>query len=198
MTHWALDLWKNAYTNSVGDSEPKSWRELLSEQYLDKIALSLDIRSPANIIPPMMWGAHMDMEMDKIHKHAEKLLERHGHALDPDIHSAIYSIVYYSNLRTANLLAHDQRDGIPRPFNLGSYMPFITEWFDSVISLHEWTIEMHKYLKKNGVSKIHAPYLFSPLEERANPSAKLDYSVLMQQNENYRTWQQQQSQKKGV
>jgi len=195
MTHWALELWKNAYTDSVGDSKPGSWQELLSEESLDRVQLSMDIRRPAKVTPTMTWGAYIDMRMDEIHKHAEKILERHGHALDPDIHSAIYSIVYYKNFKIIKLLSLDRMQHIPRPFNLGSYMLFVREWFDSVISLHEWTIEMHKHLKKNGICKIHAPYVFSSFTNTAIPPAKLDHSELMQQFENFKLWQQQQSQK---
>lgn len=137
MVHWALELWKNAYTSSVGDSEPKSWQELLSEEFLDRIKTSMDIRGPANVFPPMAWGAYIDVQMDEIHKHAEKILERHGHALDPNIHNSIYYIVYYKHYKIADLQSFDQIQKVPRPTNLGSYMPFIREWFDSVISLHD-------------------------------------------------------------
>jgi hypothetical protein len=51
MTHWALDVWKNAYINSVGDASPKSWADLFSEVAIQKIALSLDITKPANVVP---------------------------------------------------------------------------------------------------------------------------------------------------
>jgi len=96
MTHWALDLWKEAYVNSVGDSSPKSWDDLFSSESLEKIQLALDITKPAKIFPKQPWSNYFDWVMERIHKHAEKVLERHAGFLEPEVHNAVYVIVYHS------------------------------------------------------------------------------------------------------
>jgi hypothetical protein len=193
MTHWALDLWKTAYEHSVGNSGPTSWRDLFSDEFIQKTMIDLDIRRPANILPAAPWGNYIDQEMQRIHKHAEKVLERHGCVLDPAIHRAVYSIVYYGHHNITYLQGHDQRDEIPRPSNLGSYMPVIREWFDAVIELHEWTIQTHDYLVKNKISKIHLPFQFSAPAVSDTPNAKLEDSELIQQVQTFRSWQERQA-----
>lgn len=193
MTHWALDLWKSAYEKSIGDATPTSWRELFSAGFIQRILVSLDVRSPANILPPAPWGNYVDHEMQRIHQWAEKILERHSGALDPEIHRSVYSIVYYKHHGIANLQQHDRRDGIPRPHNLGSYMPAIREWFDAVIELHDWTVKMHQYLTSNGITKIHAPYNFPTLAVDGAPSARLDPADLVQQAQAFRSWGEHQA-----
>lgn len=49
MTHWALDLWKTAYEDSIGNSDPRSWRELFSDEFIQKVMIGLDIRMTQGI-----------------------------------------------------------------------------------------------------------------------------------------------------
>lgn len=193
MTHWALDLWKGAYVNSVGDSLPKSWADLFSQEAIQRIQMSLDVTKPANVIPSQTWSIYFDREMEKIHAHAEKVLERHAGALDPEIHGAVYTLVYYSNHKISDLIAADQQLGVPRPTNLGSYVPVIREWFDAVLKMHEWTIAAHQQLKHSGIATIHAPYTFSPLQEKILPPARFDDGVLVKQVQLYQQCQEQQT-----
>lgn len=193
MTHWALDLWKNAYMQSVGDAVPSSWEELLARKSTLRIALCLDITKPANTIPQLPWGNYFDLEMDRIHKHAEKVLERHGGHLDPSIHGSIYTIVYYRHHNIADLFTTDKARGIPRPTNLGSHYPIIDAWFDAVLAMHNWTVSMHPYLEKNGITNIHPPYFFSQLQTTEKPPAGFDGGVLESQARAYSQWQNQQS-----
>ena len=193
MTHWALDIWRNAYVNSVGDSLPQNWTQLFSSESLLKVLTALDITKPANIIPAQPWSVYFDKEMERINKHAEKILERHAAALDPKIHNAVYTLVYYNHHKIVNLQALDRQMGTPRPTNLGSYVPVIKEWFEAVLDLHEWTISMHKYLTANDIKSIHAPYLFNPLEEKPHPPARFGDSELEFQITKYAEWQVQQS-----
>jgi len=194
MTHWALDLWKTAYEKSIGDADPTSWRQLFSEETIQKVMLGLDVTRPAtNIHPPAPWENYIDHEMQRIHQWAEKILERHSGALDPQIHRAVYSIIYYKHYGIANLQQHDRREGGPRPNNLGSYMPAIREWFDAVIELHEWTVKTHEYLTGNGVSRIHAPYQFPALTVSETPDARLNQTELIRQVQFFRSWGEQQA-----
>lgn len=193
MTNWALNLWKTAYENSVGNADPITWRQLFSDDFIKQLMMSLDVRKPANILPPAPWGNYIDHEMERIHQRAEKILERYGGVLDPEIHRAVYSIVYYKHHGIANLQQHDQRDGIPRPNNLGSYMPVIREWFDAVIELHEWTIQMHEYLIRNAITRIHAPYHFVAPTATDAPKAKLSPPELLQQAQFFQSWAEQQA-----
>lgn len=193
MAHWALALWKTAYEKSVGNADPTSWRQLFSNEFVRRVMISLDIAKPANILPPAPWGNYVDHEMQRIHQWAEKILERHSGALDPEIHRAVYSIVYYKHHDIANLQQHDRRDGIPRPNNLGSYMPVIRDWFDAVIELHEWTIKMHEYLVDHGITRIHAPYHFATLAVTEAPNARLSPAELAQQAQSFQSWQEQQA-----
>ncbi|BBN88476.1 hypothetical protein [Azospira sp. I09] len=193
MAHWALNLWKAAYEKSVGNADPTSWRQLLSDEFVQRVMISLDIARPANILPPAPWGNYVDHEMQRIHQWAEKILERHSSALDPEIHRAVYSIIYYKHHSIANLQQHDRRDRIPRPTNLGSYMPVIREWFDAVIELHEWTIKMHEYLVGKGITRIHAPYHFVTLAVTDAPDARLCPEDLTQQAQLFQSWQQRQA-----
>lgn len=193
MTNWALNLWKTAYENSVGNADPTTWRQLFSDDFIKRVMMNLDIRKPANILPPAPWGNYIDHEMERIHQWAEKILERHGGVLDPDIHRAVYSIVYYKHHGIANLQQHDRRDGIPRPNNLGSYMPVIREWFDAVIELHEWTVQMHEHLIRNGITRIHAPYHFVAPTVTEAPQATLPPSELIQQAQFFQSWAEQQA-----
>ncbi|MEA9787942.1 hypothetical protein VDF90_11935 [Xanthomonas campestris pv. raphani] len=191
MTHWALGLWKEAYIQSVGDSAPNSWRDLFSADSLDKIKLSLDITRPANTLPKQPWSSYFDGEMERIHKHAEKVLERHGGFLEPAVHNAVYAIVYYNHHKIANSIALDKHLGVPRPTNLGGYVPMIRDWFDAVLVLHDWTVTIHPYLTKHGITNIHAPYMFSQLEVWDNLPARFDEGVLLAQAQIYQQWQQQ-------
>lgn len=191
MTHWALGLWKEAYVQSVGDSAPSSWSDLFSEDSLEKIGISLDITKPANTLPKQPWSSYFDGEMERIHRHAEKVLERHGGFLDPAVHNAVYVIVYYNHHKISSTLALDQHLGVPRPTNLGGYLPMIKDWFEAVLVLHEWTVSVYPYLTKNGITNIHRPYEFSQLEVNGSPSARFDDGVLLAQVQAYRQWQQQ-------
>lgn len=191
MTHWALGLWKEAYIQSVGDSAPSSWSDLFSADSLDKINLSLDITKPANTLPKQSWSSYFDREMERIHKHAEKVLERHGGFLEPAVHNAVYAIVYYNHHKISNIIALDKQLRVPRPTNLGGYVPMIKGWFNAVLVMHEWTVTAHPYLTKNGITNIHAPYAFSQLEIRDNPPARFDDGVLLAQAQAYHQWQQQ-------
>lgn len=193
MTHWALDLWKAAYEKSVGNADPTSWRQLFSDEFIQRVMLALDVTKPANILPAAPWGNYIDHEMQRIHQWAEKILERHSGALDPEIHRAVYSIIYYKHHDISNLQQHDRRGGIPRPNNLGSYMPAIREWFDAVIELHEWTVQTHEYLTGNGITRIHAPYNFAAPTVSKTPDARLDPTELIQQAQSFRSWQEQQA-----
>lgn len=193
MTNWSLNLWRTAYESSVGDSAPITWRQLFSDDFIKRVMMSLDITKPANILPPAPWGNYIDHEMERIHQWAEKILERHGGVLDPEIHRAVYSIVYYKHHGIANLQQHDRRDGIPRPSNLGSHMPVIREWFDAVIELHEWTVQMHEYLTRHGITRIHAPYQFVALTATGAPQANLSLPELLQQAQFFQSWAEQQA-----
>jgi hypothetical protein len=193
MTHWALGLWKTAYEKSVGNADPTSWHQLFSDEVIWKVMLGLDVTRPANIHPAAPWGNYIDYEMQRIHQWAEKILERHSGALDPEIHRAVYSIIYYKHHGIANLQQHDRRDGIPRPNNLGSYMPAIREWFDAVIELHEWTVKTHEYLTSNGITRVHAPYQFPVLTVSETPDARLNPAELIQQAQSFRSWGEQQA-----
>lgn len=193
MTHWALDLWKNAYINSVGDTSPQSWADLFSEEAIQKIQFSLDITKPANVLPEQPWSSYFDREMENIHAHAEKVLERHAAILDPEIHGAVYTLVYYSHYKISNILVADQQLGVPRPTNIGGYVPIIRQWFDAVLTLHQWTITTYEQLKHRDISNIHAPYIFAPLEEKKVPPARFDDGVLITQIQRYQEWQKQQS-----
>lgn len=192
MTHWALDLWKSAYIQSVGDSVPNSWADLFSKESLDKIKVSLDIRKHAHTLPEQPWNIYFEGVMEKIHTHAEKVLERHGGFLEPEIHNAVYTIAYYNHYKISNLIALDKTNGVPRPTNLGAYVPMIEVWFDAVLTMHDWTTKTHPYLTKHGIINIHAPYEFSQLETSDNPPARFNDGILMAQVEAYRHWQQQQ------
>ncbi|MCX5830068.1 MAG: hypothetical protein NTV58_19025 [Deltaproteobacteria bacterium] len=191
MTHWALDLWKSAYINSVGDSSPKNWAELFSEDTIKKIQMSLDITKPANVIPAEPWSTYFDREMEKIHTHAEKVLERHAVILDPEIHGAVYTLVYYNHHKISDLIAFDKQLGIPRPTCLGSYVPIIRNWFDAVLTMQTWTIAAHQKLTCSGIVNIHSPYTFSPLEEKALPPARFDDGALDSQLQHFSQWQNQ-------
>lgn len=193
MTHWALDLWKDAYANSVGDSLPKSWIELFSPETLLKVQIFLDITKPANTFPAQPWSAYFDHVMERIHKHAEKVLGRHAASLDPKIHNAVYTLVYYGHHKIANMQEVDRQMGIPRPTNLGSYVPLIKEWFSAVLELHDWTVTMHGYLIANDIKNIHAPYMFSSLETETRPPARFDDGVLESQVKKHAEWQARQS-----
>jgi hypothetical protein len=193
MTHWALDLWKNAYINSVGETDPHNCADLFSEDIIKKIQLALDITKPANALPKQPWSTYFDREMERIHKHAEKVLERHAGHLDPEIHGAVYTLVYYSHHRISSLIKVDQQLGVPRPTNLGSYVPVVQQWFDAVLTMHEWTITAHQQQKRKGMSNIHEPYVFRPLEEKTHPPARFDDGVLTTQIQRYKEWQAQQS-----
>lgn len=193
MTHWALALWKTAYEKSVGNADPMSWRQLFSDEFIQRVMLGLDVTKPANTLPAAPWGNYIDQEMKRIHQWAEKILERHSGALDPEIHRAVYSIIYYKHHGIASLQRHDRRDGIPRPNNLGSYMPAIREWFDAVIELHEWTVQMHEYLTGNNIDRIHAPYKFSAPTFTATPDARLNPTELVQQALSFDAWGEQQA-----
>ncbi|MGY3872573.1 hypothetical protein ACW5XA_05160 [Aeromonas dhakensis] len=196
MTHWALDLWRKAYEQSVGDSVPNSWADLFSEESLAKIQKSLDITKHVNTLPSQPWGTYFDGEMDRICKHAEKVLERHGGFLEPEIHNAVYTIVYYNFTKISHVILMDKHIGIPRPTNLGGYAPMIRAWFDAVLTMHDWTAKIHPYLTKNSIVNIHPPYEFSQLEIRDNPPAQLDDGVYMTQVEAYLDWQEQQKAKR--
>lgn len=196
MTHWALDIWKSAYDDSVGDAGPRSWKELFSEEYLHKISVALDIRKKANVIPATPWGNYIENTLDKIHKHAEKILERHGSALDAEIYNAVFTVVYYDFHHISQTKSYDQLQAIPRPTNLGGYMPFINEWFEAIIDLHEWTLKTHTYLDKKEIKRIHPPYLFRNLEVYANPRARLSIEELSQQIQEFKLWQDQQTVKR--
>lgn len=190
MTHWALSLWKEAYVSSVGDSIPTSWNELLSEQSISKVLMSLDINKPANALPKQTWSAYFDHQMDKIHKHAEKVLERHNGVLEPEVHNAVYMLVYYKPHSIASLSALDQHMGTPRPSNLGGHFAYIREWFEAVLTLHEWTIRTHAYLRKHGIEKIHAPYSFPAFPVSDKPPASFDEGVFEEQVKAFAQWQE--------
>lgn len=189
MTHWALDLWRDAYESSVGDGDPTSWEELLAEDSLDKIGISLDINKPAKVHPPQPWSIYFDSVSERIHKHAEKVLERHGFVLDPEVQNAVYAMVYNGGHKISMIQEIDRHDQIPRPTNLASYVPMIRAWFDAVLSLHTWTVETHKYLAQHGNTNIHDPYLFRPLEIKTPPSAAFDPGVLHAQAATFKQWQ---------
>lgn len=190
MTHWALDLWRTAYVASVGDSDPKSWRELLSQEYIEKIFLSLDVQKNANTLPPVNWMVYLTQNLEKINKHAEKILERHSSHLDPNVYRSVYSIVYnkydYMNL----IQIYDKSEGCPRPNNLWCYMAYIEDWFSAILFLHDWTVDTNIYLRKNKISNIHQPFLFSPLESNENPPARIDEIELNAQEEAFKLWQE--------
>jgi len=192
MTHWALDLWRGAYESSVGDNTPTSWVELLSEESLHKICISLDITKPANVHPPQPWSVYFDDASERIHKHAEQVLARHGFVLDPEVHNAVYAVVYYGGHKISQLQGLDRHDRIPRPTNLGSYVPIMREWFDAVLSLHAWTISTHMYLVRHSVTDIHNPYLFRPLDVKTSPPAAFDSGILQAQVGAFTQWQERQ------
>jgi hypothetical protein len=193
VTHWALDLWKGAYINSVGDSSPKSWADLFSEDTIKKVQMSLDITKPANVIPAQPWSTYFDREMEKIHAHAEKVLERHAGILAPEIHGAVYTLVYYNHHKISEMIALDKQLGVPRPTCLGSYVPIIRNWFDAVLTMQTWTIAAHQKLTRSGIVNIHNPYTFSPLEEKALPPARFDDGALDSQVQHFCHWQKQQA-----
>jgi hypothetical protein len=190
MTHWALDLWRTAYESSTADRVPSSWRELLADESIDKVCANLDISKPANILPPQPWAWYYDHVAEKIYRHAERVLERHGTTLDPEVHNAVYTMVYYGNHRVSQIQAIDRRESIPRPTNLGGYIPIVEEWFQAVLLLHEWTVKTHKYLLGNGVGNIHAPYEFRPLEPKTPPPAAFSPGEFASQAMKFQCWRE--------
>lgn len=194
MTAWALNLWKEMYSNSVGDAAPTSWQEVVSPVSVGKIFVALDINKPAKVIPSRSWGAYIDHTLQRIHDHAEKVLMRHSANLDPAVHGAVYGIVYHEQFGIGNLIALDRREGIPRPTNLGAYMYHNREWLEAVLLLHEWTRKAHKELTRQGISHVHAPNIFSRLEENVAPPARFDEGVLEQQTNVMRAWSKTQQQ----
>lgn len=188
---WALDLWRNAYNGSVNDSAPCSWEQLLSEESVNKVLVSLDITKPANILPPMPWGSYIDHELDRIHGHAEKILERHGFILMPEVQNAVYNIVYYggSTYRVMNIRRIDQQERVPRPTNLGSGFLLTRQWFDAALLLHRWLVSAHKKLIHNGFSHVHAPPEFLPLLRDRQLPASIELSKLQEQVQEFKAWQ---------
>lgn len=196
---WALGLWRNAYSDSVNDKRPSTWEELLSEEALGRIRQSLDITKLANVLPQQDWGCYLDNELDRIYNHAEKILERHGGILEPEVHNAIYKIIYFGGqtYRTRNIRRIDHDQGIPRPSNLGSHFPAAREWFDAALYLHNWTIATNQRLTRGGVRNIFPPAEFQPFEFPRPLTASLENGNLQKQLELYKEWQGRQQRMSG-
>jgi hypothetical protein len=190
MTHWALGLWRDAYEESVGDDIPSSWKELLSEDAINKVLISLDITKQAKVHPPQPWENYFDYVSNRIHKHAERVLERHGSFLDPEVHNAIYTLIYYGGHSISQIRAIDRHDDIPRPTNLGGYTPAIREWFDAVLTLHTWTIGTYEFLSSRKITNIHAPFQFASLQIKTTPPAAFSPGELQAQSNKFRQWQE--------
>lgn len=189
MTHWALDLWKDVSNYSIGDESADDWETLFSEDALKKAWTCFDINTPANTYPPMSWADHLDSQMSKIHKHAERCMERHGHALDPEVHRALYTIVYYEWYPIRNLINLDTQMGTPRPKTLLCYAPMLMDWFNAILTLNRWTKANYPLLTKDGVLGIHLPYE-KPNHQPANfRKAQIEISVLNNYFKIFQDWQ---------
>jgi len=180
----------HAYTNSVNDSSPKSWRDLLSDASLQKILNSLDITKTAQEFPLKNWESYFDTQMMSIHSHAEKSLERHGADLDANLLNALLSIAHYKHHAIATIRAYDKQAMIPRPTNLGGYIILNRKWFDAILAIHEWTALSYPSLIENSIDNIQPPCLFKPLLAQRFLKADFDKGVYEEQLRDFEVWQE--------
>ena len=180
VVHWALDLWKTIFVESVGDNSIHSWDELFEKINLQRAMKMLDIRKPANINPPMPWGNFFDMNLQQIFERTEKIQGRITSSVEPEIYQAVSTLNYHTlSLKTVGFITNmDRANGIPLPSALFYHFAPIPEWFSALLILQKWTVSTHDSLVKSGAKFIYAPYAFPKLEVSPTPRAQLPESEL--------------------
>lgn len=151
-----ISFWTEAYRISVPGEAPKTVKELLSDESIQRIGSLLHLDSYANITPKRLCWDWIANSLSDFQNRAEKILERYNNILNPDAYSAIHTIT--SDIMQPGLmhgiLQSDKETGFPRPKILGNYCFCQRSFFDSVLHLINWCITERAFLEKHGFSNL--------------------------------------------
>ena len=177
MTDRALLFWRNAYQTSVGDGAPLSWADLISPTNVQKVFDSLDISLPPGVFADVLWKNYFCDQSNELHDAAEQVLIRHGLLLEPSVHNAVHKLIYYNyGTLIPSVEETDRRWGVlSRPPVLGMHVPNFSEYFDALLTLHQWVISTYRVLLSAGeAASVHEPYTykFTSLPVVQNPQAR--------------------------
>ncbi|WP_028223212.1 hypothetical protein [Paraburkholderia oxyphila] len=180
IVRWSLELWKRIYMASVGDAAPQSWEELFSEANFGKMRGMLDLNQPVGVFEEVLWRDHVSEELNKIYAESEKALVHHQVLLGPEVQKWLRKLAGYNFGESVSLsesvLGHMK---VKPPPLLVFYVAMPPQWFDAVLGLHQWTVLEHERLKNMGVSDLHPPYFFEPLDLSKQRSARFDPAMLV-------------------
>lgn len=191
ISNLALELWRHAYVSSVKDTVPKNWNELISIESLHKVLTSLDITKVAQEFPLQNWETYFDTQMSSIHSCANKVIEQHGCYLESNVLNVLLTIANYKHHEISSIRALDRQAMIPRPTNLGSYILLNEKWFNSILSIYDYVVCIHKSLINYEIDDVKAPIHFEMNILLNHKSASFDKGVYEDQVQKYLVWQEE-------
>lgn len=171
--------WQNIYYESVSGKLPATVDELLSQECLDKMGMSLDLDAKPNVSPPTTWWQWLPKKLDEMNTMAEKILERHIQVLDPVVYSHVHTILSDGMLSPLNvnfinsIRQSDQAMGFPRPTNLGSYLMDDAESLKPILELNKWCENEYQELQGIGKKSIKKPFQIPKLKTNNPVSSQI-------------------------
>lgn len=174
-----VSYWKDIYLQSVPDKYPKTLKELLSQESINKMAMCLDLDAKPAVTPPRTWWQWLPEQLTNMSSMAEKIIERHVQVLDPIAYSYIHGLLsdgMISQMKKniiSTIRQSDQADGFPRPTNYGSYLADNEESLRPIISLDEWCKQEYEALKKVSSHPIKEPFVVPEIKNVTNNPASL-------------------------
>ena len=193
-------FWQDAYQQAVPVERPHSVAELLSEKYLNLLAIFLDMDAGPMVVPRRTWWDALDRHFVDTTEAANTILQRHGTNLDVDAYELVSKILreYLNpNGHLGVITAHrdsDDAEGIPRPRNLLSYWRPSQWLFAPIVDLYLWCVKKHEELTRAGLTNL-CGVVNGPQGGvgPANPPSMINPSVRAEQLARYQEWARQNS-----
>lgn len=193
-------FWQDAYQQAVPVERPHSVAELLSEKYLNILAIFLNMDAGPMVTPRRTWWDAFDRHFVDMTEAANTILQRHGTALDVVAYELVTKILReYLNpnghlgIITAGRES-DRAEGVPRPRNLLSYWQPSQWLFEPIVELYLWCVKRHNELTGAGLTNLRG-VVDGPQGGigPASPPSMISPSVMAEQVERHQAWARQNS-----
>jgi hypothetical protein len=179
LSQTAIEFWRQAYQASVADGAVQSLEDLFAPSSIEKIKASLYMNAQSDETGKD-WSQRLTSAMYGVRVTASEILDRYATVVPPDVHRAIHVLAWVWLEKLVDMVRSSCPSlGYPIPDTLGGYWPEKPDWFEAVLTLHQWTEEIHRIFLDAGITFTNAPYKFIPPEQTDNPPARRPVAVYM-------------------
>lgn len=156
-------FWMNVYNWSGKDEvapppQPPSMGEFLTLPYFEKIRRRLNLDAEACVFPKRTWWTYLPQAENQYRQLGEKILERHGAALDPYVYQLVHKVLngFLDSNLGLNMLPvlkeaggfgdNDIWDKLPehQRHRLGRYWIVLENNLEDFAALHKWYLSHRK------------------------------------------------------